>query len=60
MNKKFLVLVVIGTIVSVATYVGLNIVSPHSKEQIAADGGVTVDEVFSGGLQAPAATAPQQ
>lgn len=55
MNNKFLTLVVIGTLVSVGSYYGLNLYAPYQKEQLVAPVTVTVDEVFAGELQEPQA-----
>lgn len=60
MNNKFLVLVAIGTAVSVGSYYALNLSAPYQKEQPIVVQGVTVDEVFAGGLETPSAeTAPE-
>lgn len=56
MNKKFLTLVVIGTLVSFATYWVLNLVAPYQKPELHEAGTVSVDEVFNGAAPVPATT----
>lgn len=56
MNNKFLALTAVATVLSLATYFGLDYFFPYQKEEIKVAETIPVDEVFSGGLQPPAAT----
>lgn len=53
MNKKFVVLVAIGTVLSLVTYFGLNYLYPYHKESAQTDAAVTVDDIYAAGLQPP-------
>lgn len=65
MNSKALTLAVVAVVLAVGTFYGLSAVAPqkHADETVA-DGGPTVDEVFSGTLQladdAPPAEVPTE
>lgn len=54
MSKKFLTLVAVGTLVSVGTYVTLNLLWPYHKQELAHEASISVDEVFSGNAPTPA------
>ena len=63
MNKRFLSLVGVAAVLSVGTYVGLNILKPHTIEEVKVADTVPAEQVFGASVnnpepETPAGTAP--
>jgi hypothetical protein len=53
MNKRFLKLVGVAAVLSVGTYVGLNIVKPYTQEEVKVADTTPADQVFAGSVSNP-------